>query len=137
MKVLKITTDDKTEILDVEKMSYEFLAPLIGCDYIEVVRPARLYSYLNKKRCRDYGDRGLCMLVDESGLLKEKPKVNTFASWLYRMDMHGNPIVGDVLIVAEEYTLDGIDLAPLDDEEARSLCHEFKEILSQRRTKNE
>ena len=38
------------------------------------------------------------MLVDEDGHLHQR-KMNLVGSWLYETDIHGVPIVGDILIV--------------------------------------
>lgn len=66
-------------------------------DHIEVVRPINL-------------KQPYVMLCAESGLLKEMP-LNLVASYLYGMQHHGNPIVGDVIIMRE----DGVNLIGLED----------------------
>lgn len=66
-------------------------------DHIEVVRPINL-------------KRPYVLLCAESGLLKEMP-LNLVASYLYGMQHHGNPIVGDVIIMRE----DGVNLVGLED----------------------
>lgn len=40
------------------------------------------------------------MLVDEDGCLKELP-INLLASFLYGMNEHNDPILGDILLVGE------------------------------------
>lgn len=96
------------------------LASLISedCRYIERVRPERLYSVFH---CCDTPDpktpgRSVCMLVDEEFLLKEKPpEFNLVASWLYGCDVHGQPILGNVLFVGECIASNGgIDFSGLD-----------------------
>lgn len=66
-------------------------------DHIEVVRPINL-------------KRPYVMICAESGLLKDMP-LNIVASYLYGMQHHGVPIVGDVIIMRE----DGVNLIGLED----------------------
>ena len=76
--------------------------------YIEVVRPRNL--------ARPY-----LMMVDEEGLLKGLP-LNRAASWLCGTQRHGQPIVGDALIMKETETADGdADAGGLTDEECNSI----------------
>ena len=97
------------------------LAGLISddCEYVECVRPERLYSVFH---CPDTVDpktpgRSVCMLVDEEFLLKDKaPEYNLVASWLYGCDVHRHPILGNVLFVGESIAPNGgIDFSGLDD----------------------
>ena len=41
------------------------------------------------------------ILCDEEGLFREKPTINILGSWLYGTQDHGEPIVGDIMIVKE------------------------------------
>lgn len=90
-KVIVITTDNEISIRDLEVKNdsmLEALQQIVG-GYIETVRPIRLR-----------GD--LLMIVNEEGLLQNLP-VNEVGSYLYGIDLHGNPIVGNIAIVAHGY----------------------------------
>ena len=71
-------------------------------------------------KCED-PRRDYCLIVDEVGKLKEEwhKKINTRASMFYAGSLHGDPIVGDVVICAREWTetYGECDLAGLDDYE--------------------
>lgn len=80
----------------------------IGCDYFENVYPRGL-------------EEPYMMIVDEEGLNKEKPVLNFFASWLYETHKHGQPIVGDVLIMKQIMTDDGPDVIGMEKDEAEAI----------------
>jgi len=64
-------------------------AEQIGAKFVELVHPRGLKSpYI--------------LLCDEEGRLKEKPVINFLGSWLYETHKHGEPIVGDVVIMKEK-----------------------------------
>ena len=95
------------------------LAKIIGCDWIEIVRPQRLKD-------------GLVMIVDEEGKLKGKA-VNEIGSYYYGADLHGDPIVGDCLILMEQMGDDGPELATMTDDEAVDAMMSFlKEVVGWR-----
>lgn len=84
--VLKLTTNHTVEIIEKpENVEYDWYADKIGCEWIEIVRP----RYFNHK-----------LIVDEEGRLKTN-KMNIIASAMYGTFEHGEPIVGDVLVVEE------------------------------------
>lgn len=92
MRIIKITTEN--EILICEKdtdYTREDLEQLLNCEYVENVMPKRLYNELGIPKI------DAVMLVDEDGRLHCR-KINLVGSWLYETDIHGIPIVGDVLI---------------------------------------
>jgi len=121
MKIIRIKTDNTIEVLqfpeesDTSSHEDNSLEKLIGDDCIiaERVRPRRLYEELGAgvEQTRFKGD-AVSMLVDENGLSKKLP-VNMVASWLYGADVHGCPIVGDVLIVGEYWFGEGISFSGL------------------------
>lgn len=76
--------------------------------WVEIVRNGRL-------------PEKMVMLVDEEGLLKRKP-INMAGSWFYRTDIHGSPIVGDILIVKEDFGPEGPTLYGLTTKEAEEVC---------------
>lgn len=61
--------------------------------------------------------KGQCvsMLIDEEGLLKEVIIPNLIGSYLYETDKHNIPITGNILIVGEEWTGDGIDFCGIEE----------------------
>jgi len=104
------------------------------CDIYEMVHPARLYSVFDSYRS-PYADqkfpygtsKTLVMLVDKEGLMKEPPsKLNKMASWLYKTDIHGQPIVGSALIIGLMRDKEGnTDLCPILPEYCDQLLKEF------------
>ena len=85
MKTLKITTDNKISIIDLD-FDYESLREEVG-GYVEAVHTGIMHEYFKAPAL---------MLVDEEGLLKRLP-INTVASHFYGYQDHGNIIAGDVI----------------------------------------
>lgn len=86
MKTLKITTDNKISIIDLD-FDHESLREEVG-GYIETVKTQKLWDYFKAK---------VVMIVDEEGLIKELP-ANLLGCYFYDTDKHGFPIVGDVIL---------------------------------------
>lgn len=121
MKLIKISTDLELSVHEFPDGTYEeqnqFLRELIGnyCDIYEHIMPCRLYTDLHMKdRPTKIPGQCVSMLVDEEGLLKEN-EPNLIGSYLYETDRHGNPIMGNVLFVGEEWGSDGIDFCGIED----------------------
>lgn len=76
------------------------------------------------------------MIVNESGLLLNL-RLNPIGSWLYETFIHGNPIVGTIVIMKTGMTPEGHDLIGLTDEEAEAvreeLAVEFHEMTEEKR----
>lgn len=106
---VKLNVDGTADIINVpENRDWRWYSRQIGCDYIENVYPRGLnHPYM--------------MIIDEEGLLKEKPVCNFYASWLYENHKHGNPIVGNALIMKMIGTDDGPDVGGLEKEEAEAV----------------
>ena len=87
----------------------EFCTKNIGpkCETPEFVHPKRL-------------PRPYAMVVDESGLYHDL-KINLVASYLYQMDIHGCPIVGDVLFMKDIMTAEGPDIGFLNEQDVMVL----------------
>lgn len=103
MKVLLITTSNTISVEEINtEPKWEAFAKLIGCSWIEVVRPAGMQS-------------PFCMVVDEEGLLCDEPKINHVGSFIYGTHIHGSPIVGNIVIAAEGFVDGDVDLIGLDD----------------------
>ncbi len=93
MKTLKITTDNKISIVDVDFKDFRSIQQAVG-GYVELVRTQKLLDYFKTK---------VVMIVDEEGLVKNLP-VNPMGCYFYftgrffDTNEHGNPIVGDVIL---------------------------------------
>lgn len=90
----------------------EFCYRVIGCRTIDIVTLQCL------------GDL-YCMVVDDEGLFVDKPHLNAFASYLYGSHMHGQPIVGDVVLMKNVQTPDGVETVWLSKEEANALTRDI------------
>ncbi len=116
MKAMVITTNCKISIIEVHEPLHKGLQEAIG-GYIELVHPKGLR-------------RPFCMLVDEDGLRK-KLLPNPLGCLLYETYRHGQPIVGDIAIVREKWSPDGIVFDSLTDDDIRSLTAEYGRICTQ------
>lgn len=106
MMGLKISTTSELEKVEAKEPIHASIRKELG-GYIEIVRPRRLTA-------------PYCMIVDEEGLLKGLP-INPIGCYLYETDKHMQPIVGDIIIMREVSTFDGISLSSLSDEDINSL----------------
>lgn len=114
MKVLLITTSNTISVEEINtEPKWQAFAKLLGCSWIEIVHPRGLQS-------------PLCMIVDEEGLLCDEPKINLVGSFLYGTHIHGSPIVGDIVIAAEGFVDEGVDIVGLDDNEIQKLYAKLK-----------
>ena len=86
-KTVKVTTDNKVSIIDVDFSSLKDIQRAIGGGF-ETVHTSLMSDY--------FRDLSVIMLVDEEGILKGLP-MNVIGSALYGTQKHGNPIVGDVI----------------------------------------
>ena len=99
MKALKITSGCVITEIDVKEPLHKTIGEELG-GYFETVRPRRVPFPLT-------------MIVDEEGLLKGLPH-NPIGCYMYETDKHNQPIVGDIIIMREEMTNDGIVLIGLE-----------------------
>lgn len=86
MKTLKITTDNKISIIDVDLDDHKTLRRAIG-GYIEIVHTGIMHEYFKTP---------VLMIVDEEGLIKNRP-ANPVASYFYGVRNHNQIIAGDVI----------------------------------------
>lgn len=148
MKILKVTTDNVITEHDFPegdiRKANRILRSLIGdmCQIYEHVRPRRLYESLGHA-VDPYEEKPgvtLSMLIDENGLLDGLPE-NPLGSWLYETDKHGYPIVGNILIIGEKMTEDGIEfcgIVPEKLEELKTQIEAVFEIMKEiKETENE
>lgn len=86
---VKLNVNGTADIIEVpDHREWTWYPQQIGCDYFENVYPRGL-------------EEPYMMIVDEEGLFKDKPALNFYASWLYETHKHGQPIVGDALIMKQ------------------------------------
>ena len=86
MTTLKITTDNKISVIDLDFKDFKAIQREIG-GHFECVKTQRLWDYFKAP---------VVMLVDEEGLIKGLP-FNAAASAFYGFDEHGCRIVGDAI----------------------------------------
>lgn len=92
MKGIVITTNDEMRVQEFSEPAHKSIGEAVG-GWIEVVHPKRLeYPY--------------CMVVNEEGVILKLP-INSFGSFLYGTDYHGNPILGDIVLLKEGINSDG------------------------------
>lgn len=137
--MIKITTDNQISVLDFPEGTIseqnEKLRGLIGpgCRCVEHVAPKRLYTVLGAIRKRiDVPGETVGMLVDEEGYF-QKLDVNLVGSYLYETDRHGNPILGNILIIGEMYEHCGISFCGINDEQFEILYPQLEELTEKAR----
>ena len=103
MKGLVITTDNKVHVEDYGNPLYKTVGQTVA-GYIEIVHPR-------------YLPRPYMLVINEEGKLIDLP-INKTGSVLYGCDIdHGEPIVGDLVIMKDGYVNGEPDIVGLDDED--------------------
>ncbi len=106
MKGIVVTTDLEIRIEEFSDPLYKTVGSAVG-GYIEHVKPARLrHPY--------------CMIVNEEGRLLDLP-LNYVGSYFYGTDQHGEPIVGNIVIMKDGYRGGEPDIVGLNDIEAEQI----------------
>ena len=106
---VKLNVNGTADIIEVpDQREWTWYSQQIGCDYIENVYPRGL-------------EDPYMMVVDEEGLCKDKPVLNFYASWLYETHKHGQPIVGNVLIMKQLIGEDGPEIGGMEKSEAEAI----------------
>lgn len=106
MKGVVVTTDLEIRIEEFSDPLYKTVGSAVG-SYIEHVKPARLrHPY--------------CMIVNEEGRLLDLP-LNYVGSYFYGTDQHGEPIVGNIVIMKDGYRGGEPDIVGLNDVEAEQI----------------
>ena len=86
--LLTDTQNVKIVECDPQEEMFDIARGIIGCDWIELVEPEPLSK------------DGFLMLIDEEGKLRGGAlTINCIASELYGADRHGDPIIGNAMIV--------------------------------------
>lgn len=106
MKGLVFDTENRIQLKDFGEPLLDNLQKEVG-GYIEVVHPR-------------YLPEGLCMVVDDEGLLKGSP-VNNIASILYGTPEHGQPIAGNAVILGEGFVDGERDFVSLTEDDKTNL----------------
>lgn len=105
MEGLKITVNRAVKPYDIKreefKYTFEALQKAIDSDCIDIIHAKNLPS-------------PYCMVVDDEFLFKNEPQINLIASYLYGTLEHGQPICGDVIIMKDKATPDGIETVGLE-----------------------
>lgn len=87
-KGVVITTDNKVYPVELSEPLFQGAKEILG-GYMEHVWPGGL-------------KRPYCLLCNEEGLLMGLP-MNAYGSFLYRTQIHGSPIVGNIIIMKDGY----------------------------------
>lgn len=108
MKGIVITTKNEMRVQEFSMPAHKSIGEAVG-GWIEIVRPVRL-------------KRPYCMIVNDEGVLLNLPR-NIFGSFLYGTNYHGNPILGDIVLLKEGINSDGDrDILGLDEQDIKYLC---------------
>ena len=101
-----ITTENKMQVREFDEPAYETIGKTVG-GWIEVVHPKLLPA-------------PYCMIVNEEGRLLDLP-LNYVGSYFYGTDQHGEPIVGNIVIMKDGYRGGEPDIVGLNDVEAEQI----------------
>lgn len=115
MKGIVVTADLNVRIEEFDDPLYKTVGTAVG-GYIEHVRPMRLAC-------------PFCMIVNEEGRLQNLP-VNSIGSFLYGADQHGEPIVGDIVIMKDGYRDGEPDIIGLEDAEVEKVKYVISELIT-------
>lgn len=115
MKGIVVTTDLEIRIEEFSDPLYKTVGSAVG-GYIEHVKPARLrHPY--------------CMIVNEEGRLLDLP-LNYVGSYFYGTDQHGEPIVGNIVVMKDGYRNGEPDIVGLDDSEVEQVKYTISTLIS-------
>lgn len=101
-------------IVDFSSHELEDYYRLIDCETIDIVSCYGLHEI-------SLGNIAADLVIDDEGLFTETPIVNIPASLLRGVQQHGQPIVGNALVVKPIETTDGVEETGFDDEEIKSI----------------
>lgn len=114
MKGIVITAKDEMEIRDFAEPLYQTVGEAVD-GWIEIVHPVGI-------------KRPFVMIVNEEGLLHDL-EMNALGSLLYGTLVHGQPIVGNIVIMKEGFADGEPDIIGLEDQEAVELFNLFTNML--------
>lgn len=143
MKIIRITADNEISthefpegsISVVNSQLYDLIGP--KCDLMEHIMPKRLYTVLGASN-RPSKELGSCtsMLMDEEACYHDL-EVNVVASWLYESDLHGHPIMGNILVIGEYWGSDGVEFCGMSDEQYNLLYPKLEALTKKAREQHE
>ena len=123
------------EVVDFpEKDKLDWYYEKIGCGCIDIVKPYGLEDIAKKYDLKSLLGK-FCLIVDDEGLLKDKPEVNPIASLLYGADTHGQCLFGKVLVAADEVTEDSIETVGFEDSDLMLLKVSINSLIEQHNEK--
>ena len=127
-KMVVVTTDNEVSVVDypVEKpgdymTELRGLYKVLNCDCIEEVRPRYIERFL-------VNSHDLIMLIDENGKFNGKLP-NLIGSLCYGAHMHGDIIVGNIVLVTYEMTPDGPAWTGLEEERANAIAEQLNKVI--------
>lgn len=112
MKGIVITADDRISIRDFSAPLYRSVGETVD-GLIEIVHPIGLLN-------------PYCIIVNEEGIVRGL-KINRVGSLLYGSHFHGNPILGDLVVMKTAFTPEGPDIVGLEDDELQHLYKLLKD----------
>ena len=115
MKGVVVTTNHEVRVEDFSDPLYKTVGSAVG-GYIEHVHPMRLA-------------RPLCMIVNEEGRLLDLP-LKHIGSFFYGTDQHGEPIVGNIVVMKDGYRNGEPDIVGLDDSEVERVKYTISTLMS-------
>lgn len=116
MKGIVITTNDEMRVQEFFEPAHKSIGEAVG-GWIEVVHPMRL-------------EQPYCMIVNEEGMFRNLP-INNFGSFLYGVDRHCIPILGDIVLLKECINSDGEpDILGLNEQEIKHMCDMVSAVSS-------
>ena len=115
MKGIVITTDNKVGVRQFGLPLYKTVGKVVG-GYIEIVHPKGL-------------SKPYIMIVNEEGRLLDLP-LNHIGSFFYGTDQHGEPIVGNIVVMKDGYRNGEPDIVGLDDSEVERVKYTISTLMS-------
>lgn len=135
MKIIKITASN--EISQIEyptrniREENDKINELIGNggDIFELVKPRRLYTDFKAiPHVSRVPGEAVALLVDEEGRFRQN-MMNPTASILYETDVHGHPIMGNVLVVGMKWKDRGISICGINDKQFNLLYPRLEKLV--------
>lgn len=143
MKIIRVSTEMELSEHEFPEGSYSrqnaVLRELIGndCNIYEHVLPERLYKEMHMiGQVTNVPGQCVSMLVDEEGMYK-RSRSNLIGSYLYGTDVHGYPIMGNILIVGEKWGDEGIDFCGIEKSVFEPLQQQLNDMISAFKTSKE
>ncbi|HBF8833523.1 hypothetical protein GSQ33_04380 [Clostridioides difficile] len=115
MRAIKINTKNEIMSIEINDVLTDVKREIGG---FERVKPVRLCCL----------DRKFVMFVDDEGYSKELD-FNLAGSYLYKTDEHGHPILGNIVIMKEDFAGSGVKTFGLEESEIDLIVREIKQIL--------